>query len=54
MPEMDRLRGKAENAIMVGNRIDADIVGANRIGMKSVWFKWNNRYQETMSGEEEG
>ena len=44
---------KAENTIMVGNRIDADIVGANRIGMKSVWFKWNDRYKETMGSEEE-
>jgi len=50
---LDRLEVKAENAIMVSNRIDVDIVGANRIGMKSVWFKWNNRYQETISSEEE-
>ena len=50
---LDRLKVKAENAIMVGNRIDADIVGANRVGMKSVWFKWNDRYQETISSEEE-
>jgi len=50
---LENLRNKAENAIMVGNRIDADIVGANRIGMKSVWFKWNDRYQETISEEEE-
>ncbi len=44
---------RAENAIMVGNRIDADIVGANKMGMISVWFKWNNRYGETVSSEEE-
>ena len=50
---LDRLKVKAENTIMVGNRIDADIVGANRIGMKSVWFKWNNRYKETIGSEEE-
>ena len=50
---LNELKVKAENAIMVGNRIDADIVGANRIGMKSVWFKWNNRYQETISNEEQ-
>ena len=44
---------KAENAVMVGNRIDTDIVGANRFGMKSVWFRWNDRYSGTMySGEE--
>ena len=35
---------KAEDAVMVGNRVDTDIVGANRSGMVSVWFKWNNRY----------
>jgi len=31
---LDKLGVEAENAVMVGNRIDADIVGANRIGMK--------------------
>jgi FMN phosphatase YigB (HAD superfamily) len=35
---------KAEDAVMIGNRVDTDIVGANRSGMVSVWFKWNNRY----------
>ena len=30
---------KAENVVMVDNRVDADIVGANRLGMTSVWFK---------------
>ncbi|MBA7664585.1 Pyrophosphatase PpaX [subsurface metagenome] len=44
---------KARNAVMVGNRIDADIVGANRIGMKSVWFKWNNRYPASVNTKEE-
>jgi len=33
---LDELGVEAENAVMVGNRIDADIVGANRIGMKRV------------------
>jgi len=50
---LDRLKVKAKKAIMVGNRIDADIVGASRIGMKSVWFKWNDRYQETITNKEE-
>ncbi|GAH53763.1 unnamed protein product, partial [marine sediment metagenome] len=40
---LDKLGVEAESAVMVGNRIDADIVGANRIGMKSVWFRWNDR-----------
>jgi FMN phosphatase YigB (HAD superfamily) len=50
---LDKLRVKAENTIMVGNRIDADIVGANRIGMRSVRFKWNDRYQERISNGDE-
>jgi len=47
------LKIEAENAVMVVNRIDADILGANRMGMKSVWFNWNNRYGEIISSEEE-
>ena len=50
---LDKLGVEAENAVMVGNRIDADIVGANRIGMKSVWFRWNDRYEETIGSEDE-
>jgi putative hydrolase of the HAD superfamily len=44
---------KPENAVMVGNKIDADILGANRIGMKSVWFRWNNRYSHTIDSSQE-
>jgi putative hydrolase of the HAD superfamily len=47
------LKSKAENAIMVGKRIDADIVGANTAGIKSVWFRWHDRYQETIEDEGE-
>jgi len=50
---LDRLGVKAEDAVMVGNRIDADIVGANGIGMKSVWFKWNDRYEQAIEREVE-
>ena len=50
---LDKLGVEAENTVMVGNRIDADIVGANRVGMKSVWFRWNDRYPEIVSSEEE-
>ncbi len=50
---LDKLGVEAENAVMVGNRIDADIVGANRIGMKSVWFRWNDRYEEIIGSEGE-
>jgi putative hydrolase of the HAD superfamily len=44
---------KPENAVMVGNKIDADILGANRAGMKSVWFRWNNRYSHTIDSSQE-
>jgi len=37
---------RPEEAVMVGNRLFTDIVGANRIGMKTVLFKWNERYPE--------
>ena len=50
---LKRLGVKAENAVMVGNRIDADIVGANRSGMKSVLFNWNNRYDDSVNTKEE-
>lgn len=30
---------KAENAVMVGDRLDNDIAPANKIGMKTVWIK---------------
>ncbi len=50
---LDKLGVEAGNAVMVGNRIDADILGANRIGMKSVWFRWNDRYEEIIGSEDE-
>jgi len=33
------LNVQPEEAVMVGNRISTDIVGANRIGMKTILFK---------------
>ena len=33
------LEGQAANAVMVGDRIDNDIIPANEIGMKTVWVK---------------
>jgi len=40
------LNVQPEEAVMVGNRISTDIVGANRIGMKTILFRWNERYHE--------
>jgi putative hydrolase of the HAD superfamily len=50
---LTKLGVKPENAVMVGNRIDADILGANRAGMKSVWFRWNGRYGDTIDSRQE-
>jgi putative hydrolase of the HAD superfamily len=44
-----RLRVKPTEAVMIGNRIKTDILGANRLGMVSVLFKWNDRYPEEIS-----
>jgi len=50
---LSKLGVKPENAVMVGNRIDADVLGANRFGMKSVWFRWNTRYSDTIDSSQE-
>jgi HAD superfamily hydrolase (TIGR01662 family) len=44
---------KANDAVMVGDRVAKDIVGGNRIGMKTILFKWNQHYPETVIGQEE-
>jgi len=48
-----KLRVKPKEAAMVGNRVSTDIVGANRIGMKTILLKWNRRYQERITLPEE-
>lgn len=30
--------------VMVGNNLSRDVVGANALGLISVWFHWNDRY----------
>jgi FMN phosphatase YigB (HAD superfamily) len=37
----------------VGNRISSDILGGNRIGMKTILFKWNERYLNEITSPEE-
>jgi len=48
-----KLRVKPKEAVMVGNRVSADIVGGNRMGMKTILFKWNKRYLEKIASPEE-
>ncbi len=33
--------------VMVGNRLDRDVGGANHLGMISVWIDWSGRYAST-------
>jgi len=53
MTALRELRVKPYEAVMVGNQINTDIVGGNRIGMKTVLFKWNKRYNERITLPEE-
>jgi putative hydrolase of the HAD superfamily len=43
---LKRLRVKPAETVMVGNRIKTDILGANKVGIKTIHFKWNDRYPE--------
>ncbi len=50
---LDRANCKPEEAIMVGDRIDNDIIPANKIGMTTVWIKQGfGRYAELKEIEE--
>jgi putative hydrolase of the HAD superfamily len=33
--------------LMVGNRLDRDVRGANGLGMISVWIDWSPRYSKS-------
>lgn len=39
--------------VMVGNRLDRDVKGANRLGMVSVWMDWSPRGNKVPSDEAE-
>ncbi len=53
MTALRALRTKSYEAVMVGNRISSDIVGGNRMGMITILFKWNKRYNERILSPEE-
>jgi HAD superfamily hydrolase (TIGR01662 family) len=48
---LDLLGCTPEEAIMVGDRVDTDIVGANMIGMTSILCRWNDRYPVEVENE---
>jgi putative hydrolase of the HAD superfamily len=39
---------------MVGNNLERDVVGANRLGLISIFFHWNDRRRsQPLTAEEE-
>lgn len=48
---LEKLGVKPQEAIMIGNRITTDIIGGNRMGMKTILFKWNDKYPEEVTCE---
>jgi HAD superfamily hydrolase (TIGR01662 family) len=50
---LKRIQVKPEEAVMVGNRIKTDVLGANKLGITSVYFKWNDRYPEEVDSPQE-
>jgi putative hydrolase of the HAD superfamily len=46
-------RADASRVMMVGNNIERDVAGANRLGMLSVWLKWSPRYRLTPESADE-
>ena len=38
---------------MVGDRVDTDIAGANRVGIASILCRWNDKYPVLTSDEED-
>ena len=48
---LDLLECDPHQAIMVGDRVDTDIAGANMIGITSVLCRWNTRYPIEVDNE---
>jgi putative hydrolase of the HAD superfamily len=46
-------RSQYGNVAMVGNNLERDIVGANRLGLISVFLHWNDRRRSTPQNAEE-
>lgn len=44
-------RGDYSRTVMVGNRLDRDVRGANQLGMISIWMDWAPRYPKLPSAK---
>jgi len=40
-------------AVMVGDRVETDMAGANRMGITSILCRWNGRYSACVDSEED-
>jgi putative hydrolase of the HAD superfamily len=49
---IDDMKIKPQNAIMVGDWAERDIVGAKNIGMITAWAKYGNQFDTKNSGAE--
>ncbi len=50
---LERSNCRPENAVMIGDRIDNDILPANRLGMRTVWIRQGYGRYWKIRGEEE-
>lgn len=51
---LERAGCKAENAVMIGDRLDNDICPAKKLGMKTIWAKFDfSAYQTPQSSNDE-
>lgn len=41
---LDELGVQPSEAVMIGDRVDTDILGANRLGITTILHRWRNRY----------
>lgn len=41
------------DCVMVGNNLERDIAGANRLGIRSVWLNWTSRYPTKPANSDE-
>jgi len=48
---LESLGLQPDEVLMVGNRVSADILGGNRVGMQTVLIKWNDKYPEKVTCE---
>ena len=50
---LERLGLPPSKVLMVGDRLDADVAGARRLGMRAIWYRWNGKYKGEPESEDE-